>query len=111
MVHWQDLPKEDKEKNIDNRIKVSGEIFASCLAKANAIIKNEFNKSSSTVWHDGDKQRAIDVAKLIFASAISYEDVKRISEDVPTPEIEDIKVTQQSEGGKEAAIDEIVGGF
>lgn len=108
---WQDLSKEDKQRIVDNRVKVSGEIFASCLSKANSVVRNEFQKSSSTVWHDGDKQRAIDIAKLIFQRVVSFSDVKEMAADVHIPEIEDIQITQESGNGKEAALDDTIGGF
>ena len=110
-MHWQNLCREDKQTVIDSRIKVGCEIFASCLSQANALVKNEFQKSSTTVWHDADKNRALDIAKLIFQRAVNYSDVKEIAEDVHTPEIEEIKVTQESGNGKETVLNDEIGGF
>lgn len=108
---FQDLSKEDKQRVIDDRINVSSEIFASCLAKANSMVRNEFSTSTSTVWHEQDKNRAVDVAKLIFSRIVTYSDVKAMAKQVHTPEIQNIKLTQELENGNESILIDEIGSF
>jgi hypothetical protein len=111
-VPFQGLTKEDKQRIIDARISSSNEIFSSCLSQANALIRNEFKSNGgSTVWHDADKNRAVDVAKLIFSRVVSYNDVKEIAQEVHFPQIEDIKVTRKEGDGKDMALGDNIGSF
>ena len=106
----QHLVKGDKQRVIDNRIAVSTEIFASILSKTNNMLKSRFQENS-TIWHDKDRDRAVDVAKLIFSRAVDFEDVKEMAKQVHTPDIEDVKITEDNGDGKTGALDPEIGSF
>jgi len=106
----QRLLRGDKQRIIDNRIAVSNEIFSSILSKTNKMLKTEFQENS-TIWHDKDRDRAVDVAKLIFERTVSLEDVKEMATEVHTPIIEDVKITTENDDGKEGALNLEIGSF
>jgi len=110
-VQFQDLTREDKQRTVDNRINVSSELFASCLAKSSTILQNQFSQSSSSVWHEQDRNRAVEVAKLIFCRIVTISDIREMADQVHTPEIEDIKLTQESGDGKESVHLDEIGSF
>jgi hypothetical protein len=74
---------------------------------------NEFAGGSggSTVWHEQDKNRAVEVSKLIFCRVVTISDVKEMADEVHTPEIEDIKLTQESGDGNETVLIDGIGSF
>jgi len=112
-VPFQSLSKKDKQRIVDDRISVGNEIFASCLAKANALLKNEFasDNNGSSVWHEQDKNRAVEVAKLIFCRVVSINDVREMADEVHTPEIDDIKLTRDEDNGEEDSLKNGLGSF
>ena len=109
---FRGLSDKDKQRIVDNRVSVSNEIFASCLEKASVILRNEFAQgSTSTVWHEQDKNRAVEVAKLIFCRVVSIGDIREMADEVHNPEIEDIKLTQDTDDGNEATLIDGIGSF
>lgn len=106
----QHLIEKDKQKIVDNRIAVSTEIFDSILSRTNKMLKSRFQENS-TIWHDKDRDRAVDVAKLIFSRTVDFDDIKQMAEQVHTPDIEDVKITEDNSDGKINALDIEIGSF
>ena len=109
---FQGLSKKDKQRVVDDRVNVSKEIFASCLAKANSILRNEFAQGNAAgVWAEQDRNRAVEVAKLLFCRVVSISDIREMAEEVHNPEIEDVKITHDAGDGSETYLIDGIGSF
>jgi hypothetical protein len=99
------------DKSIYNRVNVSSEIFSLCLSKSVSILKNEFQHNSSSVWIDSDKTRSLELAKILFNSAISSNFIEEAANKIVIPEIDDIELIKDEEAGKTEHLIDFIGSF
>ncbi len=106
----QDMSNKDFQKEIDSRLKANLEIFESLLSGAVAMVTRIF-PTASTVAHDGDKARALEIAKFIYSRSITHADSKELGAQIWHPQVEELPLSSESENGFEHTINSEIGSF